>query len=298
MKETIAKWIYGNARPLEKARYAYHFEKGDRERVIDALMTFRNADGGFGNALEPDFRVPDSTPVATWMASRIMEEIGLKSDHSLIKSTVGYLKRTPEKENWRYFFRIPAINDHPHAPWWHYTLGNAIEGYNPTASLLGFLHKHMPKDDPHRGSLEDAVEEAVKHFIDHDIEEMHELRCFNELHAYLRGTRQNDAFRKKLSQRNLDVVEHDREKWFTTYCARPSQLFLTDKTPGADQVQALIVEELEMMRKHRSEEGVFDITWSWGCYEETFKRAKREWMGILALETLLRHKTFNVPIEP
>lgn len=68
------QFVYQNARPLDFARWKYHFEGGSREAVLDILSAYQNSDGGFGHALEPDFWNPDSTPTATWMATNILRE--------------------------------------------------------------------------------------------------------------------------------------------------------------------------------------------------------------------------------
>lgn len=61
MKEIVQKaknFIYRNARPLDFARWQYHFENGRAEDAINVLSHYQNEDGGFGHALEPDFRMP------------------------------------------------------------------------------------------------------------------------------------------------------------------------------------------------------------------------------------------------
>ena len=55
------------ARPREQARLAFHLDGADADAVIHELAQFQNADGGFGHALEGDFRLPDSSPLATWV---------------------------------------------------------------------------------------------------------------------------------------------------------------------------------------------------------------------------------------
>jgi hypothetical protein len=69
-------FLYKNARLLDRKRYEYHFEGGSSVEVINVLKAYQNEDGGFGNALEPDIRCPQSQPVPTEMALTIMEEVG------------------------------------------------------------------------------------------------------------------------------------------------------------------------------------------------------------------------------
>ena len=62
-----------NARLLDRHLFAYLLDGAPSEPAIDALRAYRNADGGFGNALEPDKRCPDSHPVDTEVALGILD---------------------------------------------------------------------------------------------------------------------------------------------------------------------------------------------------------------------------------
>jgi hypothetical protein len=48
--EVIRRWMYRNARPLDLARWNFHFEKGGIPPVLEALSAYQNEDGGFGHA--------------------------------------------------------------------------------------------------------------------------------------------------------------------------------------------------------------------------------------------------------
>jgi hypothetical protein len=63
------------ARVLDRRRFAARFEGADPQGVIAALDAYRNADGGYGWALEPDLRVPESQPTAAIHAFEILAEI-------------------------------------------------------------------------------------------------------------------------------------------------------------------------------------------------------------------------------
>ncbi|MNR68891.1 hypothetical protein D3C85_1937540 [compost metagenome] len=41
----IRSWVYRNARPLDLARWKYHFENGDPGDVLEALAAYQNEDG-------------------------------------------------------------------------------------------------------------------------------------------------------------------------------------------------------------------------------------------------------------
>ena len=57
-----ARFLAGNARVLDRRRFERLFLGGEARPVRDAVAAFRNSDGGFGHALEPDGRTPASQP--------------------------------------------------------------------------------------------------------------------------------------------------------------------------------------------------------------------------------------------
>ena len=61
--ERAADFLWRNARLLERTMFAQEFLGGPPDAVLNALMAYRNADGGFGSALEPDVRAPGSMPL-------------------------------------------------------------------------------------------------------------------------------------------------------------------------------------------------------------------------------------------
>ncbi|MCX3060503.1 hypothetical protein [Streptomyces beihaiensis] len=72
-------FIWSTARVLEQRRFEYHFLGGTRaaaDAVETALDAYRNADGGYGHALEPDLRGPVSQPLHTAHALRVLDSIG------------------------------------------------------------------------------------------------------------------------------------------------------------------------------------------------------------------------------
>lgn len=58
--EKAAEFIWRNARLLERRIFEYTFQGGESHQVIHALKAYQNDDGGFGHAMEPDLRTPDS----------------------------------------------------------------------------------------------------------------------------------------------------------------------------------------------------------------------------------------------
>ncbi|MFE0417103.1 hypothetical protein [Streptomyces tendae] len=69
-------FVWLTARVLEQRLFAYHFRGGDPDPVETALEAYRNEDGGYGHALEPDLRGPVSQPLHTACALRVLDAVG------------------------------------------------------------------------------------------------------------------------------------------------------------------------------------------------------------------------------
>jgi hypothetical protein len=75
-KSAAESFVWSAARLVDRHRYALLFADGPAQPVIDALRGYRNGDGGFGHALEPDLRSPESQPAPTLYALEILNEAG------------------------------------------------------------------------------------------------------------------------------------------------------------------------------------------------------------------------------
>lgn len=136
--ERAKEFLYRHARLLDRKRFEFHFEGGSNECVMDALRAYQNIDGGFGNALEPDIRCPQSQPVPTEMALGIMAEIGAW-DQRVMGYVAQYLDSiTLPDGGVPFVFRSASL--YPHAPWWK-TEADDVPSLNPTGNLIGLLYK-------------------------------------------------------------------------------------------------------------------------------------------------------------
>ena len=140
--EKARTFIYRNARPLDIARWQYHFESGNeplvrcKDAVLTALAAYQNEDGGFGHALEPDCWNPNSAPIQTWTAMEILREIDFTDrTHPVIQGILRYLENTQDFNSHYWYANVKTNNDFPRAPWWGYSEEpeHRLNSYNPTA---------------------------------------------------------------------------------------------------------------------------------------------------------------------
>jgi len=111
-----AAFVAANARVLDRRRFQRLFEDGSARAVRDAVAAYRNDDGGFGHALEPDCRAPGSQPAAAEMALRIMNEADAW-DEDLVRGACDWLAGMAPAEGGAAFVEA-TLTGWPHAPWW------------------------------------------------------------------------------------------------------------------------------------------------------------------------------------
>ncbi|SDQ70353.1 hypothetical protein [Thermostaphylospora chromogena] len=71
----VSAFMTANARLLDRRRFDLITGRGEADGVLGALAAYRNDDGGFGWALEPDLRSPESQPVGALHAFEVLEEV-------------------------------------------------------------------------------------------------------------------------------------------------------------------------------------------------------------------------------
>ncbi|MCH7741963.1 MAG: hypothetical protein IIB71_04795 [Proteobacteria bacterium] len=117
-RKRAANFIHDNADNLQRQRFAFHFEAGNANQVLNALQEYQNEDGGFGGGLELDLRTENSSVICTTVALQVMGEVRIESENQTLRKAMDYLEQQYQFHNW------PVIssdcNDAPHAPWWRF----------------------------------------------------------------------------------------------------------------------------------------------------------------------------------
>jgi hypothetical protein len=126
-------FLHANARVLERRRFEHLFDDGPAEPVLHALRGYRNQDGGFGHAIEPDMRAPISQPVGIHTVMEILHEIGAHDD-PMIRPAADWLM-TITRDDGGIPFVLPT--DAPHAPWWRHSDASS---HTQTAANAAALH--------------------------------------------------------------------------------------------------------------------------------------------------------------
>jgi hypothetical protein len=132
--DKAARFVAGHARLLDRHRHAALIEDGPKEPVVAALRAYRNDDGGFGHALEPDLRAPSSQPGATLYALEILAELDSFGD-PLATGAIEWIPTVADADG-----GIPSlvgdVERWPHAPWWQPETSTFL-----TAALAAVLYE-------------------------------------------------------------------------------------------------------------------------------------------------------------
>ncbi|MET9629107.1 hypothetical protein ABZX92_16770 [Lentzea sp. NPDC006480] len=112
MIERARNFLWHNARTLEQRWFEHAFEGGSAEGVVQAVLAFRNDDGGYGFALEPDHRGPTSQPLHALRALQMFGEVDAPEQ---AESILKWLEATCPDGSVP--FGLSTSKDHPKAPW-------------------------------------------------------------------------------------------------------------------------------------------------------------------------------------
>jgi hypothetical protein len=275
--ERAEQFIWLNARLLERQLFAQLFRGGPREPALAALRAYQNADGGFGNALEPDKRSPASQPIDVEIALRVLDDIGF--DDALARRAGDWLATIATAEG-GVPFALPSIRDYPRAPWWD-APDDPPASLNPTASIAGLLHKHRLQ---HRW-VERATAYCWAAIEASPLEEVHELLCILLFLQHAPDRPRAERELERVGQRLLTggLVELDPEA--SGYVKKPLEWAPTPDSPARRLfADAVIAAHLDKLAAGQRDDGGWPITWP--PLSAAVELEYRGWVTIQALKTL------------
>ncbi len=277
------EFIWKNARLLDRRLFAYFFLGGRSEAVVAALAAYQNADGGFGNALEPDKRCPESQPVDVQIAFEILGMVEALTDpevqRSLILPACDFLSAIAPVEG-GVPFALPSVNQYPHAPWWQ-TADNPPAALNPTAAIVGMLLK---------SGVEHPFVQQGARFCWSQIEasQTTEYHDVMPMLAFLENAPDRERARRELAR----IEERVRQPGVIAYdpAAGGYVQFPLDWAPtrqsglGGLFSEEIIAEQLAFLAAKQQEDGGWPI--SWEPVSPFVALEWRGWVTVMALRTL------------
>jgi hypothetical protein len=267
------EFLYKNARLLERRRFEFHFRQGSREAVLGSLEAYRNQDGGFGNGLEPDKRVPDSQPIDQEFALHILHQTGAGLE--AVGGVCDFLASVTTEEG-GVPFSLPNANAYPHAFWWA-SEPDPPARINPTASLVGLLYA-LHYEHPWRQHAETYAWQNIKATETTEAHDLLAILVFLEHHPdQERATRAFERVAPRiLSQCALDPSAEGYVKKPLDWAPTPQSLcrpLFSDDVLNA---------HLDAMEADQQPDGGWKIAW-----EPISAGVACEWRGALTLGNLL-----------
>ncbi len=292
----LGNYMNKKSRSLEKALFNYYFNNSNGEDILDALEKFQNTDGGFGQGIEPDFKLKESSPMATSIGLRYLNLVDNNDRcEKMIAKAIRYLENTfnDDKNGW---YSVPSsVNDYPHAPWWEYKkdINMTVIDYswgNPTAELVGYLYKY-------RRYLKHI---DIYKLVDYAIEKLNERKEFKSEHEIFCYIKMYNIIDQEFSRKMKDtlkiavkqLVNTDKCQW-TDYVPTPVRFieFKSKDYFGIDNKS--IDDNLDYLIDLFEQQGKILPTWEWGVYLEQWEISREEWTGILTFRALVSLLKFN-----
>ena len=290
-------FLLSEGRPLEQALYRYHFEAGDAAAVIAVLEPYCIPDGGFGHALEPDLRTPDSSVLASTTALQTLRSVSAPADHPLVRGALDWLAGNWQDEARRWPLIPPTANNAAHAPWW--TVGpehaTMFGGYlvNPFAEVVAHLLHYRPELVAGNGLAWD--ERAVE-----NVEALDRALNLNELLCAQRLA-ETDELRADLRNRLMaaicaslpETLSTTPDQW-RSYGLQPRQVAPSPQSPFAAELAPQVAANLDFLIGEQGIDGAWSPSWTWGdLYPEMWPTARRDWQSVLTLEALLQLSSYG-----
>lgn len=279
------------ARKLERHLFEFHFggNKDSREKIVEELTHFQNADGGFGAALEPDVRMRGSSVVATKFALQILIDVKATVEEELVRDGISYLLETYDQERRVWSLVTDEVMDAPHAPWWNVEgLKQEFGSYlaNPKAGVLRCLLEYR-KSVP-----DDLIHEATESVMAHLNELSVDMPFFDAIsYLLLLEAKDLDEEHKsklfaKLEKTGETLVNDNPDEWYS-FAIKPLWLSPSPRAPLASALEDVIQENLDFEIDNQNEDGSWSPSWAWGdSYPEAWYIAEHEWKGVLTLAML------------
>lgn len=277
-------FVREHGRALDAAWLDLVLGRGPADAVVMAVAAYQNADGGFGNGIEPDLRTPASTAIATTVGLRALRAAGVDARHEGARAAIAWLVDAVDRERWVWPIVTPAVDEAPHAPWWTWSedLAASWNGFrfNPSAEALGYLYDYaelVPADVLH-GTTRRLLDDLDGQ---HGPRDYYETQCLSHLHD---SRALPDAIREQVRAalyRAVSMLDpDDLHANYTALIPDPDSVLAA---AYGDRLHRALVEAVAS----QDGDGGWTPFWDWSSVNRpAWRRALAEWRGVLARDIL------------
>jgi hypothetical protein len=282
--DSAERFVLANARLLDRHRMAVLLHGVPVAPVLDALRAYRNPDGGFGHALEPDVRAPESEPAATLHALEVLAGIGALDD-PMVTDAGAWVASIADPDGGVPFV-LPTAAAYPHAPWMVPSDG----GSHLTFAIAGVLWEAGSSEPWLRRATEwcwaklERPDELSAYFVKFSLD------FLDNVPDQTRASAAIEDLRSRIdTDGSMSVPGGTENERLTplTLSPRPggrSRALFTD-----DQIEA----DLDLLQQRQQDDGGWTFDWlAWSSGQSV------EWRGavtLTALATLRAHGRIELP---
>jgi len=282
--ERSLNWLADHGRGVDLARIKLLSGQIGADEFRSTLTPYQNPDGGFGQALEPDVRMPDSSVLATVTAIQLLVLCDSPASDPLVRGAMGYLETVMNREADAWHFVPANVDKAAHAPWWDF---KDISGYmlNPRAEIVGYMYRWP-----------EFFEESLRDRLAHDIAARVDAANQLEMHDLLSVDRllQTASFPEELHKPLFQVfkplalaaIETSFEAW-DNYGLSPLGVVREPGHPLAGDLAQAIELNLEYREERCEEDGSWTAPWTWyGRYDEEGPEAEPDIRSVVTADRI------------
>ncbi len=280
--ERAHDFLLQHARLLERQLFAALFAAAAPDGAVRALLAYQNADGGFGNALEPDKRVPSSQPVDVQVAFEWLDALD-QFDVPCVVEAVDWLQSI-SLPGAGVPFATAAVLDYPRAPWWNVS-AEPEPSLNPTAALVGLLLKHGVQHP----WVEQASAWCWQALAAFDGSDFHTVMCAVEFLRHTPDQARAKPLLDALGQRILAAGEVNFDPQAGGYLKGPLDWAPSPAHPfhalfSAEQIAAASA----ALQRQQQPDGGWPINW-----QPITAAVEYEWRGAVTIQALLKLRAYQ-----
>jgi len=287
------KYILKNARQLDISLFNLYFNNASLEDFYKQLKKFQNKDFGFGNALEQDIKLPNSSNIATTIAFQYIKYFYRKELPEFLNNSLDFLANnfSFKLDKW---LALPAkVDNFPHASWWHFNekKEHHVQNWvNPTVEIIGYLLKYSNNFD--KDVLKELKGKAISLILSKKEIETHDLQCYLRFFDCLGAEDRMNIQDNLLSLLN-NTIQKDTLKW-QEYVPKPLDFIKSPESHFYDSFKELVDKNLQYLISKQLQDGSWQPAWEWETYEEVWKTTKPQIAGQITAQNLIILDNFGL----
>ena len=256
--------VFRSGRVLERRLFARLFEGDGAAGVVEAVLAYRNPDGGFGHGLEPDKLAPESQPLDVQVALQKLYQAGAR-EPEIARRAADFLD-TVADERGLVPIVLPSVAAYPRADHW----GDGIfpPRVTTTIAICGSMHE-LDVDHPWLDRATEACIEELERTPLEDAHHVHDALLF--IRTAPDAARLESRLREALPETEYFRSDPDDESYGLPPTRFPREWFDDE----------LFDAHLDRLEEGQDEEGGWPIAW-----EPPGPASYHAWRAIVAIEAL------------